>query len=352
MMKLKIYWMPAIIAILLGACIGLTTLLIQDNRKSQRPFSFADIVKATTPSVVSIYSQKFTKRRWTDKTASTQTTSLGSGVIMTSDGFILTNHHVIQNAQSITVALNDERRLAANLIGSDPSTDLAVLKIQLNDLPSIQIGQSETVQIGDQILAIGNPFGIGQTVTSGIISAKGRNSIGLNTYENFLQTDAAINPGNSGGALVNIQGELIGISSAIYSSSGGSQGIGFATPIDDAMSVMQDIIAHGEVIRGYLGMEAQKITHNLANNLALPSEYGLLVSDITNESPADKAGIEVGDIILEINQTPSRDPIQIKRLIASLKPGTSISLLGLRGQQSYQTKITLDKQPAMQRIAY
>ncbi|BFM48017.1 trypsin-like peptidase domain-containing protein [Marinomonas sp. THO17] len=351
-MKLKIYLMPTIIAILLGACIGLTALLMQAYENIHKVESYANTVNATASSVISIYSQKLEKRHWSENGAVTQTTNLGSGVIITSDGFILTNHHVIQNAQSITVALNDERRLQAKLIGSDPSTDLAVLKIQIDDLPSIKIGNSSKMQIGDRILAIGNPFDIGQTVTSGIISAKGRNSIGLNTYENFLQTDAAINPGNSGGALVNMRGELIGISSAIYSSSGGSQGIGFATPIDDAMAVMQDIITHGEVIRGYLGMEAQRITQNLADNLALPSDYGLLVSDITQSSPAQKAGIEVGDIILEINQTPSTDPYQVQRMIASLKPGTSISLLGLRGRQSYQAKIILEKQPTMQRIVY
>jgi S1-C subfamily serine protease len=212
------------------------------------------------------------------------------------------------------------------------------------------MGNNQNVAVGDRILAIGNPFGIGQTVTAGIISAKGRNSIGLNTYENFLQTDAAINPGNSGGALVNLKGELIGISSAIYSSSGGSQGIGFATPIDDALNVMRDIIKNGRVVRGYLGLDAQKITQTLADNLLLPINHGLLVSDITKESPAEKAGIEVGDIILEINNNPSEDPFQIRRLIASLKPGTNISLIGVRGQQSYQANITLEKQPAMQRV--
>lgn len=350
-MNQKNYWPPIIISILAGTCIGLAVLLIQEKQKIADS-SYSTSVKIATPSVVNIYTQVIQQKGLNDSSTAKHSINLGSGVIATKDGFILTNHHVIQNAQSIVIALHDDRRVEAKLIGSDPSTDLAVLKIDLPNLPNIKMGNSDKVSVGDKILAIGNPFGIGQTVTAGIISAKGRNSIGLNTYENFLQTDAAINPGNSGGALVNLQGELIGISSAIYSSTGGSQGIGFATPIDDALNVMTDIIKQGEVIRGYLGMDAQKITQSLADNLLLPTNHGLLVSDITKESPAEKAGIEVGDIILEINNTPSEDPFQIRHLIASLKPGTRISLVGLRGQQSYQTNIMLEKQPTMQRITY
>ncbi|GGN21733.1 MULTISPECIES: S1C family serine protease [Marinomonas] len=350
-MNQKNAWSPLILSALAGACIGLTVLLIQEKHKTTSD-SYSTSVQIATPSVVNIYTQVIQQKGLNDLDTAKHSINLGSGVIVTKDGFILTNHHVIQNAQSIVIALHDDRRIKAQLIGSDPSTDLAVLKIPHLNLPSIKMGDSSKVSVGDRILAIGNPFGIGQTVTAGIISAKGRNSIGLNTYENFLQTDAAINPGNSGGALVNLKGELIGISSAIYSSSGGSQGIGFATPVDDAMEVMTDIIQYGEVIRGYLGMEAQKITPLLADNLSLPSNHGLLVNDITKESPAEKAGIEVGDIILEINNTPSEDPFQIRRFIASLKPGTHISLVGIRGLQSYQTNITLEKQPAMQRINY
>ncbi|NLQ16965.1 trypsin-like serine protease [Marinomonas sp. M1K-6] len=350
-MKQKYNSTPIIIAILVGICIGLAVLLIKERKKVAYS-SYATPVQIATPSVVNIYTQTNQHKNLDGHSTIKHNINLGSGVIVTPDGFILTNHHVIQNAQSIVVALNDERRIEATLVGSDPSTDLAVLKIALPDIPNIKVGKSSHVAVGDRILAIGNPFGIGQTVTAGIISAKGRNSIGLNTYENFLQTDAAINPGNSGGALVNLKGELIGISSAIYSSSGGSQGIGFATPIDDALEVMSDIIKQGEVVRGYLGMEAQKITQSLADNLSLPSNHGLLVSDITKESPAEKAGIEVGDIILEINNRPSEDPFQIRHLIASQKPGTNISVFGIRGQQSYQANITLEKQPTMQRLSY
>jgi serine peptidase DegS len=349
-MNQKTYLTPIIISILAGTCIGLTTLLIQEKKKAS-DFSYSKSVEIATPSVVNIYSQILQNKTTIEPNKVSHDLNLGSGVIATTNGFILTNHHVIQNAESIVVALNDNRRVNARLIGSDPSTDLAILKIDLLNLPGIKIGKSNEVSIGDRILAIGNPFGIGKTVTAGIISAKGRNSIGLNTYENFLQTDAAINPGNSGGALVNLKGELIGISSAIYSSTGGSQGIGFATPVDDAIKVMKDIIKHGEVVRGYLGMEAQKVTPSLAKNLALSVNHGLIVNDVTKQSPAEKAGIEIGDIILKVNNNPSEDPFQVKHLITSLKPGTSISIFGIRGQQSYQANILLEKQPTMRRAA-
>ena len=350
-MNQRLHWTPIIISILAGTCIGLATLLIQEKQKTSN-FSYATSVQIATPSVVNIYTQTNPNDPLHLSDRTVKSINLGSGVITTKNGFILTNHHVIQNAKQITVALNDERRVNAKIIGSDPATDLAVLKINLQDLPNIKIGNSNQVSIGDRILAIGNPFGIGQTVTAGIISAKGRNSIGLNAYENFLQTDAAINPGNSGGAVVNLKGELIGISSAIYSSTGGSQGIGFATPVNDAIKVMTDIIKHGEVVRGYLGMEAQKITPSLATNLSLSIDHGLLVSNITKESPAEKAGIEIGDIILKVNNNPSEDPFKIKHLITTLKPGTHISLYGIRGQQSYQAKIKLEKQPIMQKTHY
>lgn len=355
-MNQKNQWTSPIIAILLGTCIGLTTLLIQEKTKVVSN-SYAAPVEKAAPSVVSIYTQVLQKNDLINdgilkETPASQDLNLGSGVIVSKDGLILTNHHVIQNAQRIIVGLNDDRQVEAKLIGSDPSTDLAVLKINIQNLTPIQLGNSDSVSVGDKTLAIGNPFGIGQTVTFGIISAKGRNSIGLNTYENFLQTDAAINPGNSGGALINLKGELIGISSAIYSSSGGSQGIGFAIPIDDAVQVMSDLVKSGRVVRAYLGMDAKKVTSALAKSLALPVDHGLLVSEVTKESPADKAGIQIGDIIVKINNTTSDNPLKTRSRIASMKPGTTISLLGFRGKQSYQTRITLETQPAMQSIAY
>ncbi|GAA0833807.1 MULTISPECIES: S1C family serine protease [Marinomonas] len=355
-MNQKNQWTPLIIAILLGTCIGLATLLIQEKKKVAEN-SYAAPVEKAAPSVVNIYTQVSPKNtplqdNPLNNPTHPQTINLGSGVIVSADGFILTNHHVIQNAQRIVVGLHDDRQIEAKLIGSDPSTDLAVLKITVPNLTPIKLGRSSLVSVGDKTLAIGNPFGIGQTVTSGIISAKGRNSIGLNTYENFIQTDAAINPGNSGGALINLQGELIGISSAIYSSSGGSQGIGFATPVDDAVQVMRDLIKRGRVVRAYLGMDAKKITSTLAKSLALPVDHGLIVSEITKESPADKAGIQIGDIIVKINNATSDNPFKTRNLIASMKPGTTISLLGYRGRQSYQANIKLETQPTMQSIDY
>lgn len=349
-MNQKTPWTTLIIATLFGACVGLTTLLIQEKSKVADN-SYSTPVKKATPSVVNIYTQISSKGSILNDNEGAQSLNLGSGVIVSKDGFILTNHHVIQNAQKIIVGLHDDRQAEAKLIGSDPSTDLAVLKIDLPDLTPIRLGKSRDVAVGDKILAIGNPFGIGQTVTSGIISAKGRNIIGLNTYENFLQTDAAINPGNSGGALINLKGELIGISSALYSSSGGSQGIGFATPVDDAVQIMSELIKHGKVTRGYLGMDAKKVTRSLAQSLKLPVDHGLLVSEIDKESPAFKAGIEVGDIIVKIDNTDSNNPFKTRNWIASMKPGTTISLLGIRGRQSYQTNIKLEKEPTMQGIA-
>ncbi|MGR0279572.1 S1C family serine protease [Marinomonas dokdonensis] len=349
-MTQKTHWLTLIIAILGGACIGLSILLIQ-TLQSTRVDNYAVSVKKAAPAVVSIYTRILERNDFNKSSNTTHNLNLGSGVIITKQGFILTNHHVVQNAKSIIVRLNDGRRLSANIIGSDPFTDLAILKVPAENLPHIQIGSSERVNVGDRILAIGNPFDIGQTVTAGIISAKGRNSIGLNTYENFLQTDAAINPGNSGGALVNLKGQLIGISSAIYSSTNGSQGIGFATPVDDAMAVMTEIIKTGQVVRGYLGMDAQKITTQLAESLITPAQHGLLVSKVSANSPAEKAGIEVGDIIMKINDMESSDPHKVKNLIASYKPGTTISILGTRGNQSYKANITLEKQPMIKHLA-
>lgn len=345
----KKQWTPLIIAILLGTCIGLGTLLIQEKNKLADT-SYTSSVKKAAPSVVNIYTQTASPNSILERNNSPHTINLGSGVIMSKSGYILTNYHVVQNASHIVVGLHDDRQAEARLIGSDPATDLAVLKIDLPNLTPIELGNSQTIQVGDKILAIGNPFGIGQTVTAGIISAKARNSIGLHSYENFLQTDAAINPGNSGGALVNLKGQLIGISSAIYSSTGGSQGIGFATPVNDALKVMSQLIKYGKVTRSYLGMDAKKVNKQLAKSLSLPVDHGLLVSHVIQQSPADKAGIEVGDIIVKINNTPSTNPFETRQRIANMKPGSVISLLGIRGQQSYQANIKLEKQPVMQHL--
>ncbi|MFN3398446.1 MAG: trypsin-like peptidase domain-containing protein, partial [Sulfurimicrobium sp.] len=233
--------------------------------------------------------------------------SLGSGVIVSREGYILTNHHVVEAADEIEVALADGRTASAKVIGTDPETDLAVVKIDLPNLSAITFGREKEVQVGDVVLAIGNPFGVGQTVTMGIISALGRSHLGINTYENFIQTDAAINPGNSGGALVDSNGNLIGINSAIFSRTGGSLGIGFAIPVGLAKQVMEQIIQNGGVIRGWIGVEVQDITPELAESFKLPSSSGTMIAGVLRGGPADKAGVRPGDILQAVNGIPVKD---------------------------------------------
>jgi len=257
-------------------------------------------------------------------------TSLGSGVIMSSRGYILTNNHVITDARQIEVLLADGRHFEARVIGADPETDLAVLKIEADDLPGLVFANSTTVQIGDIVLAIGNPFGIGQTVTQGIISATGRHELGLTTFENYIQTDAAINPGSSGGALINTRGELVGINTAIFSQSGGSQGIGFAIPVNLANNVMSQIIKHGQVIRGWLGIEAIALSAALLRDNALQPGEGILITAVTKGSPAALAGFKTGDILLKIDDRPIKNPAHALTLIANSRPGTLLTLAGLR----------------------
>ncbi|WP_417503483.1 S1C family serine protease [Marinomonas gallaica] len=333
---------------LLGLWLGTILLFIQhfQNEGSQ---NFANAAAKTADSVVNIYTFSNQDSPF-DHTSKQKITNLGSGVIITNDGYILTNHHVIQGASTVIVSLNDQRQTRARLIGSDPATDLAVLKVELSDLTPIHLGNSDHIRVGDQILAIGNPFGIGQTVTAGIISAKGRDSIGLNTYENFIQTDAAINPGNSGGALVDLKGKLVGISSAIYSSSGGSQGIGFATPINDAISIMQSIIKHGSVVRGYLGLQVQENNTQVAIALNLPTAEGLIVTSAVPEGPADKAGLRARDILVAIDDHTDLSAHNAQQLVSSLTPGKRVTIKGIRGTQSFITKALVEKLPAMQAI--
>ena len=271
--------------------------------------------------------------------------SLGSGVIVSEQGLILTNEHVVASADEIEVALADGRKLSAKVVGSDPDTDLAVLKIEAEKLPAITFAADEKLNVGDVVLAIGNPFGVGQTVTQGIVSALGRNHLGINTYENFIQTDASINPGNSGGALIDANGNLIGINSAIYSRNGGSMGIGFAIPASIAKQVMEQIAVNGSVTRGWIGIEAQDITPELAESFKLKQASGSLIAGVLQKSPADLAGLKAGDILLAINNKPVLDSSGMLNIIAALKPNDKAELKIARAEKEIMVKVSVGKRP-------
>ena len=273
--------------------------------------------------------------------------SLGSGVIVSPEGYILTNNHVIESADEIEVALADGRKVSAKLIGTDPETDLAVIKIGLKNLPAITLGRLESTRVGDVVLAIGNPFGVGQTVTMGIVSALGRNHLGINTFENFIQTDAAINPGNSGGALVDSAGNLLGINTAIYSRSGGSMGIGFAIPVTTVKNVMEAIIKNGQVVRGWIGVEPQDITPELATSFGLAKTSGTIIAGVLKGGPADKAGIKPGDILISVGEKAVTDTTAMLNLVAQLTPGEKTQLTILRKSRESIVEVTVGKRPRM-----
>lgn len=303
--------------------------------------SYSTAVKKATPAVVNISTKTAVEREasptnlppyWQGR-KNKIATSLGSGVIVSADGFILTNNHVIRGADRIIIALRDGREIRASLVGSDPETDLAVLKINMKNLPYIHLADSSKAEIGDVVLAIGNPFGLGQTVTMGIISATGRNDLKLNTYEDFIQTDAAINIGNSGGALVNAYGDLIGISTLLFSRSGGNEGIGFAIPANMAEFVMKSIIRYGRVIRGWLGIESQPISSTLAQAYGLSTGTGILISGIYEGSPAEQAGLRRGDILTGINDDKTSDGRRVMNRVAQELPGSTVTLKILRNGQ-------------------
>ena len=275
--------------------------------------------------------------------------SLGSGVIVSSQGYILTNNHVIEEADEIAVSLPDGRKAIAKVVGTDPETDLAVIKIDLPNLPAITVGHSEQAVVGDVVLAIGNPFGVGQTVTMGIVSALGRNDVGINTYENFIQTDAAVNPGNSGGALVDVNGDLVGINSAIYSRSGGSLGIGFAIPVSTIKMVMESIISNGQVVRGWIGVEPQDITPEMADSFNIKEASGAIVAGVIRGGPADKAGIRPGDILTAIEGRPVTNKTEVLNLIAQLKPNNKAKFTLLRKTSESTVDILIGKRPPIKR---
>ena len=270
---------------------------------------------------------------------------LGSGVIVSADGYILTNNHVVESADEIEVILNDSRRARAQVIGTDPESDLAVLKIALDRLPVIVLGNSNALQVGDQVLAIGNPFGVGQTVTSGIVSALGRNQLGINTFENFIQTDAAINPGNSGGALVDTQGHLVGINTAIFSRTGGSLGIGFAIPVDTARQVLEALVRDGEVARGWLGVEQRDLTAEFVESFKLPVTQGALITGVLQGGPASAGGLKPGDVVLRIGDTPVANTTDLLSAVAALKPKSTAAIQVQRGAQTLTVSVTVGQRP-------
>lgn len=327
--------------------------------------SYAQAVAQATPSVVNIYTSKhvnvpliplppdpelerlfrdipgFSRRR--------ESTNLGSGVIVRSDGYVLTNYHVIEAADAIEVALGDGRQTKAELVGADPESDLAVLKINLPDLRPMAFNGEHEVQVGDVVLAIGNPFGVGQTTTMGIVSALGRNRLGINIYENFIQTDAAINPGNSGGALVDTSGRLIGINTAIYSETGGSLGIGFAIPAAAAHNIMEQIIKTGTVTRGWLGIEPQDVTPDLAKAFDLAQDDGVIIASVLRNGPAWKGGIRVGDIVLALNGHPVHDSIGFLNQIAPLPPRQKVTLTIMRDGKKLDIALQVGIRPRIRK---
>jgi serine protease DegS len=331
--------------------------------RSQQPISYADAVSRAAPAVVNIFSQKRINsprnplfddplfRHFFNSADVPQqqrmSAALGSGVIINKEGYLLTNNHVIADAEEIIVSLYDGREVKAQIIGSDPETDLAVLKIPSKNIQSIVLGEPQKTRIGDVVLAIGNPFSVGQTVTLGIISATGRHGLGINVYENFLQTDAAINPGNSGGALIDAHGKLLGINTAILNnkSSGSGVGIGFAIPADIAVNIMSDIITSGKAIRGWLGIEARTLNESIIRTYNLQNGSGVMITSIYPNGPADKAGIKVDDIITHINQQPIVNGREGMNLIANVRPNDDVQITISRNNKTQQLKAKVGTRP-------
>jgi serine protease DegQ len=274
---------------------------------------------------------------------------LGSGVIVSSEGYLITNNHVIEGADEIEVQLADGRQAQAKLVGTDPDSDVAVLKIDLDKLPAVTFGNTDGLQVGDAVLAIGNPFGVGQTVTAGIVSALGRNQLGINTFENFIQTDAAINPGNSGGALVDASGNLVGINTAIFSRSGGSLGIGFAIPANTARLVMESLIRDGSVTRGWIGVEPRDLTPEMAESLRLPVKSGVLITGVLQNGPAGNGGMRPGDVVVKIADQNIANTAQLFNAVAALKPGTAATIAVQRGDRALELKVQVALRPRSQR---
>ena len=338
--------------------------------------SFAPIVKKVAPGVVKIvvtskaanvsmpegfgFNDPFWRRFFGDQFGrqmpnrqpnTPRQHGLGSGVIVTKDGYILTNNHVVDGADEVKVTLQDGQEFTAKVVGRDPKSDVAVIKIDAKNLPVVPMADSDKVQVGDIVLAIGNPFGVGQTVTTGIVSATGRGNLGIEDYEDFIQTDAAINPGNSGGALVDVEGRLIGINTAIFSRTGGNQGIGFAIPSDLARNVMDCLIQDGHVTRGYLGVMIQDVTPALAKEFKLKDATGALIGDVVPKGPADKAGFKVGDVVLDYNGKKVTDSRRLRLAVGETKPGTTVPVKILRNGESKTLEVTVREMPGSEQLA-
>nr|MBP8175547.1 trypsin-like peptidase domain-containing protein [Sphaerotilus sp.] len=318
------------------------------------PGSYAPAARRASPSVVSVMTSAAEspasasdalRRHFGDPDGGGGSAGTGSAVIVSPDGYLLTNNHVIDNAEQIEIGLADGRRVAAKVVGTDPDSDLAVLKVALTGLPAITFGDADALQVGDIVLAIGNPFNVGQTVTSGIVSAVGRSGLGLNTFENFIQTDAAINPGNSGGALVDINGQLLGINTAIYSRSGGSMGIGFAIPVATARQVMEGLITEGVVTRGWIGVQPSDLTRDMAESFGLEVERGVLITGVLQDGPASAAGVQPGDVVVKVAGTPVMNTAQLLDAVAGLRPQTQAVLSVHRGRQQLELTVRVAQRP-------
>jgi Do/DeqQ family serine protease len=338
-----------------SASTGISLQEVQSTPSAASPpGSFRNAARKASQAVVSINTSKAADRPSANdpwfrfffgEQGSVPQSGLGSGVIISSDGFILTNNHVVEGATEIEVALNDSRKTRAKVIGTDPETDLAILKIALDRLPVITLGNSDALQVGDQVLAIGNPFGVGQTVTSGIVSALGRNQLGINTFENFIQTDAAINPGNSGGALVDVDGNLMGINTAIYSRSGGSMGIGFAIPVSTAKLVLEGIVKDGVVTRGWIGVEPADLSPELMETFGVKARKGVLITGVLQNGPAAQAGVKPGDVVVEVGGKDVANVSELLSTVAALKPGMATQFKLQRREEKVDVTVTPGKRP-------
>jgi Do/DeqQ family serine protease len=337
---------------------GVTLLEAASNAPGAvMPGSMSPAAKRAAPAVVSIATTQARTAHpmandpwfrffYGDRDDNSPQMGLGSGVIVSPEGYILTNNHVVEGAQEIEVTLSDSRRTTAKVIGTDPDTDLAVLRITLDRLPVIAMGNSDNVQVGDKALAIGNPFGVGQTVTGGIISALGRNQLGINTFENFIQTDAAINPGNSGGALVDVNGSLLGINTAIYSRSGGNMGIGFAIPVNTARQVLEGLVRDGQVTRGWIGVEPIELNADLAETFGIKQTEGVIITGVLQNGPAFKAGLKPGDVLLAVGEKDVHNVSELLTLIAAQTPGTAVKMRIKRRDADLALDVTPAQRPA------